>query len=338
MEAALNIDNVNALIEEIQASTEEAIENESSFSPMMTRAKRLVKNAIPDNFNKVKSSAITMLKGKKLSPKIDEEDPSKRVTITINWIISILKDLFRKVNNQGELIAEMMSKLLDLAEPKEGNEDCDLKLQTLEKQLNDKAEVVEKALVESHEALEAKIHNLELQCDETRQRSLKGNLIVSCPRVNRGGVVSDTIAVRDRSRNSVREESVTEMVVRLVKMKTGQAIPLQDISACHPIGRKESNTFILRVTNRKPGSAWDTITTGMRRGFATDDNIFINYQLTDRRIALSKEVKQAKKDKLIKKYFIDSNGKIWIKALNKDTFQEVTSKDNLQKLINDIVS
>ena len=53
MEAALNIDNVNALIEEIQASTEEAIENESSFSPMMTRAKRLVKNAIPDNFNKV---------------------------------------------------------------------------------------------------------------------------------------------------------------------------------------------------------------------------------------------------------------------------------------------
>ena len=294
MEAALNIDNVNALIEEIQASTEEAIENESSFSPMMTRAKRLVKNAIPDNFNKVKSSAITMLKGKKLSPKIDEEDPSKKVTITINWIISILKDLFRKVNNQGELIAEMMSKLLDLAEPKEGNEDCDLKLQTLEKQLNDKAEVVEKTLVESHEALEAKIHNLELQCDETRQRSLKVNLIVICPRVSRGDVVADTMAVRDRSRNSVRKESDTEMVVRLVRMKTGQAIPLQDISACHPIGRKESNTFILRVTNRKPGSAWDTITTGMRRGFASDDNIYINYQLTDRRIALSKEVKQAK--------------------------------------------
>ena len=284
METALNIDKVNELIEEIQASTEEAIvnENDSTFSPMMTRAKRLVKNAIPDNFNKVKSSAITMLKGKKLSPKIDEEDPSKKVTITINWIISILKDLFRKVNNQGELIAEMMSKLLDLSEPKETtNEICDLKIQTLEKQFNEKSEVVEKALVESHEALEAqfraKTYELELHCDETRQRSLKGNLIVSCPRVNRGGVVSDTMAVRDRSRNSVREESVTEMVVRLVKMKTGQAIPLQDISACHPIGRKESNTFILRVTNRKPGSAWDTITTGMRRGFASDDNIYINY-------------------------------------------------------------
>ena len=97
------------------------------------------------------------------------------------------------------------------------------------------------------------------------------------------------------------------------KLKTGQQIPLQDISACHPIGRKESNSFILCVANRKPGSAWDIITTGMRKGFEGNHNIFISYQLTDRRIALSKEVKLAKKDKLIKKFSIDANGKIWIK-------------------------
>ena len=339
MESNLNLDEVNELIALAQASTEDAIEkeNSSSFSPMMTRARSLVKNTIPDNFQKVKSSAITLLKGKKLSPKIEEEDPNRRVTITINWIVSLLKDLFKKVNNHSELIADLMNKILEIMEPKEtiGN-DCSKN----HEELAAKTEVVEKALVESHEALHAefdmKNKELELKYDEVRQRSLKGNLIISSPQINRNGSVVDTLAVRDNARNSVRKESVTEMVVRLVKLKTGQEIPLQDITACHPIGRKESNSFILCVANRKPGSAWDIITTGMRKGFNDNQNIFISYQLTDRRIALSKEVKLAKKDKLIKKFSIDANGKIWIKPLNKDYFREVTSKENLQKLINDI--
>ena len=144
-------------------------------------------------------------------------------------------------------------------------------------------------------------------------------------------MVAYTLTVRDNASNSVRQESVTEMVVRLVKLKTGQQIPLQDINACHPIGRRESNSFILCVSNRKPGSAWDIITSGMRKGFEGNQNIFISYQLTDRRIALSKEVKLAKKDKLIKKFSIDANGKIWIKPLNKDYFREVTSKKNSSK-------
>jgi hypothetical protein len=75
----------------------------------------------------------------------------------------------------------------------------------------------------------------------------------------------------------------------------------------------------------------------MRKGeYLSTDNIFINYQLTARRIALSKEVKHARKSKIIQKYSIDANGKIWVKALNKDSFKEVKSKDNLQKLINNI--
>ena len=255
-----------------------------------------------------------------------------------------LKDLFKKVNNQSELIADLMSKILDLMEPKATIEkECTKKHDELEKEFSSRTVDLEKALVESHEAhqaeikrLEMKNEQLELKYDEVKQRSLKGNLIVSSPQINRNGSVTGTLAVCDNSRNSVRQESVTEMVVRLVKLKTGQQIPLQDISACHPIGRKESNSFILCVANRKPGSAWDIITTGMRKGFEGNHNIFISYQLTDRRIALSKEVKIAKKDKLIKKFSIDANGKIWIKPLNKDYFKEVISKESLQKLINDI--
>ena len=96
------------------------------------------------------------------------------------------------------------------------------------------------------------------------------------------------------------------------------------------------------MANRKPGSEWEAITTGLRKGFkdiphdSSNNNIFINYQLTQRRITISKEVKKAKKSNLIQKYSIDSNGKIWIKPINIDTFKEVTSVDNLQKLINNI--
>ena len=126
-------------------------------------------------------------------------------------------------------------------------------------------------------------------------------------------------------------------MVRLINQKTGVTIPEVDIVACHRIGKnKDSHSYVLCVANRKPGSAWDTITSDMRKGFSDKSNIFINYQLTQWRIAISKEVKKAKKDNLIKKYSVDANGKIWIKPLNKDIFKEVTSIDNLQKLINNI--
>ena len=78
---------------------------------MMTRARTLMKITLPDNFQKVKSSAITLLKGKQLSQKIEEDDPNKIVTLSINWIVSLLKDLFKKVNNQSDLIADLMSKI-----------------------------------------------------------------------------------------------------------------------------------------------------------------------------------------------------------------------------------
>ena len=343
MESNLDIVAVNDLIKLAQKSTEEAKDNPLLSSPIMTRARSIMKNVIPENFNKVKSTAITMLQGKK-SLDIDETDP-KKVDITINWIVSLLKDLLDKVNGQTELLASLMNKIVDLVEPKENlEEEFRKKHEKLEADFQLKSDAFEKVVREKQDDLEKEFNikheEVEMKCDEARQRGLKGNLIVSSPeRKDRNGQFVNTLAVRDNNRDSVRKESVTEMVVRLVKIKTGQEIPLQDIVACHPIGKnKDSHTYILSVANRKPGSAWDIITTGMRKGFNNQDNIFLNFQLTHRRIALSKEVKQARKDSLIKKYSIDANGKIWIKQLNKDTFKEVTTIDNLQKLINNIDS
>ena len=84
MDSNLNIDEVNNLIELAQSSTEEAFEKErcSSFSPMVTRARSLLKNTLPDHFNKVKSTAITMMKNKKMTHKIEEDDTNNKVAIS----------------------------------------------------------------------------------------------------------------------------------------------------------------------------------------------------------------------------------------------------------------
>ena len=164
-------------------------------------------------------------------------------------------------------------------------------------------------------------------------------LIVSSPERNtsNGHTRAFKKLVWDNNRNCQREENDMEMVVRMVGEKTGVFFPYSDIVACHPIGKKKENhTYILSVGNRQPYSAWDTLTYGMRKGkYFTQDNIFLNYQLTDRRTEISKEVRQAKKDNLIQKYSIDANGKIYIKQLGKENFKQVASVDNLQKLIND---
>jgi hypothetical protein len=42
------------------------------------------------------------------------------------------------------------------------------------------------------------------------------------------------------------------MYQRLVEMKTGVWVHERDVIACHPLGRRERNTYILSVINRAP--------------------------------------------------------------------------------------
>ena len=92
MENTLDIKALNDLIKLAQASTQEALEKEkdNSFSPILTRAKSMMKNAIPDNFNKVKFTAL--LPGKKQHViGTEETDLNSKFSLSINWIISLLR-------------------------------------------------------------------------------------------------------------------------------------------------------------------------------------------------------------------------------------------------------
>ena len=158
---------------------------------------------------------------------------------------------------------------------------------------------------------------------------LKGNLIISSPaRTNARGNNIPSLAKHqvfwDRYGNQ-RCETDLELVLRLVHMKTGVRINEHEVTACHPLGKRDRNTFILSVHNRTPMSAWETITKGMMTADNnfSPDNIFINFQLTKRRGELSKEVRRAKKEKLIKSYEIDSNGRIFIRKLDNDETLEI---------------
>ena len=126
----------------------------------------------------------------------------------------------------------------------------------------------------------------------------------------------------------------TALVTNNLHNKTGVWIPYEDVSACHRFGKAKSNSFVLKVWNMKSYSAWDDLSWGMRTGKGfSNKNIFINFMLTARRTELSKQVRQAKKDKLIGKYSIDQNGKIFVKPLGSNTnFKLVSCADDLNKL------
>ena len=239
-------------------------------------------------------------------------DKENNIVHIINWIVTALKHVLEKIEQQGDIITLHTEALAD---PKAAIAD------SRDEEIDD---------------LKTEINELKIEVDETRQRGLKGNLIVSSPQREN----HDTRAVRQPVGGG--RESVTAMVIRMIKEKTDIDVDERDVIACHPMGKKDSNTYILRLCNRKSGSAWNTITEGMRTGkndsgrnFDPDVNVFINYQLTKRRGALAKAVRTAKTAKKINKYYIDQNGRIKIKKDADDkSYVEVKSEDDLKNIIN----
>ena len=264
-----------------------------------------------------------------------------------NWLVELFRDIIDKINDQGEILAFIVTKLGEILDNHASKDLLKEKHDALEKDLIKRCEEMEQKcenlrneaavqpdmaatkeeLQQKHDDLEKnfaqKCDALERKYDEVRQRGLKGNLIVSSPNITaRNGRHIPSLAEHrsdwDRHGNW-RKENDLEMVLRLVHMKTGIWIEEKDVIACHPLGRRERNTFILSVNNRAPDSAWDIISTGMVTGdkdkIFNKENVFINFQLTKRRGEICKEVRRAKKENLIKNYDIDANGKIFVKEL-----------------------
>ena len=140
------------------------------------------------------------------------------------------------------------------------------------------------------------------ELDECRQRSMKGNFILSSPTIPSKNVV--TVMKTD---DQLREdgETLVDHVRGLVKTKYDVVLPESDVQACH---RLPNGTIILRLWNRRPGSAWsrmiDAIKSGLNKGY----NLFANFHLTRKRNGLLYEIRQLKKSGKINKFYTDENG------------------------------
>ena len=217
-----------------------------------------------------------------LDSSLPQEERTKDVAI--NWLLQLSKVLVEKYNEYAGVINSAFNSI-------QGQVD---------------------KLEEEKEELVRRCDKLELDNDSVRQRSMKGNLIVSSPR--QGEVGSRLVRLPREQGGYQGQETTTQMVLRAVEEHSRLVFPLEDVAACHQLGGKDSHTYILKVSNMKPNSTWDTLTSGMmgkkiNGSHFNKDNIYFSHQLTPARATFVKEVvKVAHKAKRITGYSTDQNG------------------------------
>lgn len=164
--------------------------------------------------------------------------------------------------------------------------------------------------------LEKRIQIQEDEQDEARQRSLKGNLILTNPAVN--GKVS---LIKTENQLKEESESLTDHIIHLVKNKYDVSLPEADIQALHHL---PNGSVVMRVWNRRPGSAWYKLLDAIKSGKNQEYNFYANFHLTRRRNSLLYEIRTLKKAGKIHKFFTDENGAISFKTDAKGVKHRVT--------------
>ena len=297
-------------------SSEESIASPSLANRVSKKAQEALLEALGDATKAAKVAAQkAKLSFTYFGQKEDEEDlhidGKTPLRTVVHWLVVGFKDVMEKINDQGEVIGAIVKKLGDVLdgeiskeELRQKHDELVQKCEDLEKRIEERGERdendttdelkqkqadLEKKTSDMEEVFGKKCNALNKDYDEVRQRGLKGNLIISSPeRTTRGGYHIPSLAKHDMfwDRHGIwRSENDMEMVQRLVESKTGVWVHERDITACHPLGRRERNSFILCISNRSPMSSWDIITRGMMsadNNFSYD-NVFLNFQLTKRR-------------------------------------------------------
>ena len=141
--------------------------------------------------------------------------------------------------------------------------------------------------------------------DEIKQRSLKGNLILSSASV--GGRKSVILSEKDLSD---RKMLLIDHIIDLIGQKYNVLLPKEDIQACH---RLPNGSVILWIWRRTEDSAWASLVNAIKRGLNPEFNFYANFHLTKRRNDLAYDLRQLRKSGKIVKYYTDENGSISFK-------------------------
>ena len=307
-----NFEAFEAFVSSAVQSTKDNV----SLSPLVAGSKLKFHNGLATikkslNFSFMEEEDSAQLKSLTLDRKAKVEES---LVTAVNWLVTFSKELMVKVNNHAILLAATR-KVVE--ENKEANK-------------------------EEVKQLRTKVMELEEECDEARQRGMKGNLLISSPNNRDQGSLMVQQDKKDQHGNVLRKETEVEMCVRIVHQKTGVAIPPTDISACHALNKRgPDSTYILRVTNMVPGSAWDILASCLFTGrckktnhvVKKEVNAFINFQVTPRRGNLLKAARLERRSNRQFKYGVDQNGRITVKVNEYCDFVAVRSEESLQELI-----
>ena len=196
---------------------------------------------------------------------------------------------------------------------------------------NDMQEVISKTKEKDSKANKSALKRHDDEIDSCHQYSKKGNFTINS---------FDNIIPQD-----IEGEDYTDKVLEQINVHYNVLIPKQDISACHRLAKE--GTHIIRVWNRKPGSAYEKLCNSVKTGGKygqeikeyytiekawnekrgnkgarpvkpTRPNLFCNFQLTARRAAIAKKLRSLKNENKIAAFYTDQNGKIAMK-LKKDS-------------------
>ena len=201
--AKLNVDFFESLINDAKESTKKAVASSpfltKSKSKVCEQAEKLASYKPGLIFDVSDDDTIPMnLRGRKktdISLEIDPQNSENNITVVVNWLVKFVKTIMTKVNEHAEL------------------------LKFTQKYVDGKADK------EVFEALKVRCDALEKENDEVRQRSLKGNLIISSPSTHNKQSLLKPCTIRDPQSHAERLEDQTELCCRLILLKTGVKVP-----------------------------------------------------------------------------------------------------------------
>lgn len=205
-----------------------------------------------------------------------------------------------------------------------------------------------KKMRETMDQIKTRVKQNEDYCDHIHQRTLKGNILVFSPQDTSKGLKTILKTPEECEKSGI---TFTEHVLDHVEQHYGVRIPLQDIVAVHP--NRNPGSAIIRIWNRKQGSAYQSLCTAIKKGGKTSEkqrrsgegegtdsdqagegnqegegaqrgdkstrgrrvNFWLTFQLTRQRNELISALKTLKKEKRIQNFTSNENGEIFLRYL-----------------------
>ena len=149
--------------------------------------------------------------------------------------------------------------------------------------------------------LEGEVRDLESDKDTLAQKRKAGTIVLQSNKKGKNPLV--------KQEKDVKVEDLAQHAAYLVKEKTGVSINEEDLSKLHFV---PGGGLKLRFKDVKQGSKFQEVVSAIKKPSTAqkDLNLFANFELTRMRSSLLYEVRTAKKENRLAKYFVDFDGTI----------------------------